>query len=211
MRKRIDTLKSSLRDEVLIACYFAVGMRNKSLPILRRGLRDRRLTERSLAEVFLHLSLLLGFPTMLEGLAMLRSVMGDAKTSHTNKLSDKDRFARGTTVLKRVYGRMYDRLLANLKSVHPELPELITRDVYGRIISRPGLSLKDREVINVAVLTIQELHEQLYSHIRGALRLGVSAKNIERVILMSSRIGGTDPARSLSMLSKLIASRGQTV
>ncbi len=193
-------LEKSLRDYVLVASFFATGRRERSIPIIKRGLLSGRLKERKLAELFLHLSLLLGFPAALEGLTILRSITGK---SDSTRGPVKTRFSRGTLALKRVYGRTYDRLLNNLKSLHHALPGLVTQDIYGHVVSRPGLSLRDREVVNIAILTIQQLRQQLFSHIRGALRMGVSAKAIKVVIRLSARIGGVDPAMPLSMLSQL--------
>ncbi len=138
---------------------------------------------------------------MLEGLTILRAVTGISDSTEGATLNDKIISRRGILTLKRVYGRSYDRLLDNLKSLHDELPGLIVRNVYGQIVSRPGLALKEREIVNVAVLTIQKLNQQLYSHIRGALRLGVSAETVEGVIRLAARISHVPPASALSILA----------
>ncbi len=201
------TLDARLRDFVLIASLFATGDREKAIPVVKAGLRMHRCTERTLSELFLHISLLLGFPSMLEGLSMLRLITGKSDSQRRTIMSERDKARRGKAALKRVYGRAYGRLLENLKSLHRDLPVLITRDVYGHMIARPGLSLKEREIVNVAVLGIQRLNQQLFSHIRGALRLGVPPKTIRSAILISARVSGINPSSSLSILSSLAANR----
>lgn len=199
----VQHLSAGARDSVLIASYFAVRKRSEAARVIKKGLSNSRLTEPMLSELFLHLSLLLGFPTMLDGFAMLRSATGKSDSTRFVTLSNKQLRNRGKRALKIVYGHALDRLLANLKSLHTQVPDLIIRDVYGRIIARPGLALRDREIINVAVLTIQGLDQQLYSHIRGALRLRVSASAVRTTILLASKAAGVNPASALSMVSSL--------
>jgi 4-carboxymuconolactone decarboxylase len=163
--------------------------------------------ERMFSELFLHLSLLLGFPTMLEGLTTLRTIAAKPAAGPVKA----ERIAlvkkRGMNKLRRIYGSTLNRLLANLRSLHEDVPEMIIRDVYGRTVSRRGLSLREREIVNVAVLSIQQLDQQLHSHIRGALALRVSRKSLRRIINMAARIAHTDPKISLNLLSSLARSR----
>jgi 4-carboxymuconolactone decarboxylase len=159
------------------------------------------------SELFLHLSLLLGFPTMLEGLTTLRTIAakpaaGPVKAERVALVKK-----RGMNKLQRIYGSTLNRLLANLRSLHDDVPEMIVRDVYGGIISRRGLSLCEREIVNVAVLSIQQLDQQLHSHIRGALALRVSKKSLRTVIIVAARIAQTDTEISLNLLSSLAGSR----
>ncbi len=159
------------------------------------------------SELFLHLSLLLGFPTMLEGLTTLRAVATKPTATSVKTESVVLVMKRGKDVLKRIYGSALNQLLANLGSLHDDVPEMIVRDVYGRIISRRGLSLREREIVNVTVLSIQQLDQQLYSHIRGALALHVSKKSLRTVISLAARIAHADPGISLNLLSSLAESR----
>jgi len=57
---------------------------------------------------------------------------------------------------------------------HPELAEWILEDGYGKVLSRPVLSIRERELIVVAVLSALRLPLQLESHVRGALRVGAT-------------------------------------
>ena len=144
---------------------------------------------------------------MLEGLAVLRSVFPKTKRPHRMTPSIGLVKRRGLRSLNRIYGSALDRLLINLDSLHDEIPDVIVREVYGKIISRPGLSLREREIVNVAVLSIQHLDEQLYSHIRGALRLHVSETTLRIVIQSASKIGHSDPRVPLELLSSLVHTR----
>ena len=62
---------------------------------------------------------------------------------------------------------------------HPDLARWILEDGYGKVLSRPILSLRERELIVVAVLAALDLPLQLESHVRGALRVGATKRQVE--------------------------------
>ena len=65
-----------------------------------------------------------------------------------------------------------------------ELGRYLVEFVFGDIYSRPGLSVREREVITVAVLTALGGRDlQLGVHMKAALHLGVSAKELEEIVL----------------------------
>jgi len=55
-------------------------------------------------------------------------------------------------------------------------------DAYGKVIGRPGLDLKRRELCTVATTAVLGTAEQLHSHLRGALNTGASSEEIEAVL-----------------------------
>jgi alkylhydroperoxidase/carboxymuconolactone decarboxylase family protein YurZ len=192
---------------VLIAAHCTVGRRSEALRIIEKGIGKDGVPERFFSELFLHLSLLLGFPTMLEGLSMLRTIAVKSNTSYRKSARGALVTKQGRKTLERVYGSTLDRLLTNLRFLHDIIPDVIVHDVYGRIISRRGLSLREREIVNVAVLSIQRLDQQLYSHIRGALRVHVSEETLRVAIQTGARIARTSPRTSLNLLASLAGSK----
>jgi alkylhydroperoxidase/carboxymuconolactone decarboxylase family protein YurZ len=89
---------------------------------------------------------------------------------------------RGYATLSKVYGKQTEKLLNALDRLHPLLRTMIVEDVYGRVIARPGMTLRERELVNLVVLTVQGLEKQLYSHLRGALRMGVSPTSLRSLL-----------------------------
>jgi len=84
----------------------------------------------------------------------------------------------GEALCRRIYGPVYDRMIARMAGFHPDLADWILADGYGRVLSRPGLPIRDRELIVVAVLAALKLPKQLESHVRGALRVGATPKDV---------------------------------
>src|SRR6266704_734036 len=89
---------------------------------------------------------------------------------------------RGAAVCRAVYGRAYHKLLVNLRALHPALEDLVLVDAYGKVIGRPGLDLKRRELCTVAAIAVLGTAQQLHSHLRGALNTGATVTEIEAVL-----------------------------
>lgn len=69
----------------------------------------------------------------------------------------------------------------------------IVEDAYGKIFSRRGLTLGERELMNVAALFLLDFDPQLYSHLRGALRVGVKVGALQQCIFALARMSGSSP------------------
>ena len=95
----------------------------------------------------------------------------------------------GVTNCQRVYGEKSEKLISNIKEFSPDLAEWLVLEGYGKVLGRKGLSLKERELSIVAVLTVLGFEDQLYSHINGAFRAGASILEIGKVIENLSLIG----------------------
>ncbi len=93
------------------------------------------------------------------------------------------RRARGLRLCRRIYGRSTGALLRRMGAFHPDLAAWILEDGYGRVLARPGLPARDRELLAVAALAASGgLERQLESHLRGARRLGATERRIRDVL-----------------------------
>lgn len=125
--------------------------------------------------------LFVGYPGALRALAVWREVAGPAVG--TEPESDPSTWPeRGETVCREVYGHAYDRLRENIRALHPGLGEWMLTEGYGKVLGRPGLALRVRELCIAALLAAQGATEQLYSHLRGALRVGASAEDVSEML-----------------------------
>src|SRR2546421_537952 len=88
----------------------------------------------------------------------------------------------GAAVCRDVYGRAYHKLLVNLRELHPALEHLVLVDAYGKVIGRPGLDLKRRELATVAAIAVLGTAQQLHSHLRGALNTGATPDEVDAVL-----------------------------
>lgn len=91
--------------------------------------------------------------------------------------------ARGERICRRVYGPVYERLVRRMSGLHPALADWIREIGYGRVLSRPVLTLRERELLAVAVLaSTPGVGPQLESHVRGAIRLGASEGELRELL-----------------------------
>src|SRR2546426_49634 len=62
--------------------------------------------------------------------------------------------------------------------------DLVLVDAYGKVIGRPGLDMKRRELCTVAAIAVLGTAQQLHSHLRGALNTGATREEIEAVLAL---------------------------
>ena len=80
---------------------------------------------------------------------------------------------------------------------------------YGKVLGRPGLSFKERELCVVAVLTVLRFEDQLYSHINGAVRAKASIEEIEKVVRNLDQLTGKKySAFGIKVLTRYWRNRG---
>src|SRR5881296_2961848 len=150
--------------------------------------RDARVPGPWIEELLLQSMLVVGYPLALVAFAAWRGVGGPApiEGDGAEDLAHADWeswAARGAAVCREVYGRAYHKLLVNLRALHPALEDLVLVDAYGKVIGRPGLDLKRRELCTVAaVAVLGTAPQQLHSHLRGALNTGATAAEVEGVL-----------------------------
>jgi len=141
-------------------------------------------------ELLLQSMLVVGYPLALVAFAVWREVSGplpDEGGPDAEQLAHEDWEAwtvRGAAVCREVYGRAYHKLLLNLRVLHPALEDLVLVDAYGKVIGRPGLDMKRRELCTVAAIAVLGTAQQLHSHLRGALNVGASAAEVEGVLAL---------------------------
>lgn len=93
------------------------------------------------------------------------------------------RYDRGLALLTQVGGANTAQVLAGMADIAPDLARL-TVEFYSDIYSRPGLTLPQRQVLNVAALTaLGTAAPQLRLHIDGALNVGVTPTEVVEVIM----------------------------
>ena len=108
----------------------------------------------------------------------------------------RGRRRRGTVLCRRIYGSAYGRLLRRMNEYHPDLADWMLEDGYGKVLSRPGLTLRQRELLIVPVLAALQLPLQLDSHVRGAMRVGATRAEIAGVLRACGLTGSEAIVRS---------------
>lgn len=130
-----------------------------------------------LHEAFLQVVLFAGYARAINAFGALHEIRPERPFRRSAGSSRGDRLCR------RIYGPSYGPLMRRMTVLHPDLAEWIVRDGYGRVLSRPGLTVRERELLAVAALAaLGGLEKQLESHVRGARRVGASEAQIRAVL-----------------------------
>src|SRR5213595_2178302 len=171
-------------------------------PALRQRLvaaRAAAVPDIRIEELLLQSLLVVGYPLALVAFGVWREITGPASGRGVGGVGgeelaheDWESWAkRGAAVCAAVYGRAYHKLLLNLRGLHPALEDLVLVDAYGKVIGRPGLDLKRRELCTVAEIAVLDAAEQLHSHLRGALNTGAEPEEVDAVLELVA--GDLDP------------------
>jgi alkylhydroperoxidase/carboxymuconolactone decarboxylase family protein YurZ len=78
----------------------------------------------------------------------------------------------------------------------PDYYDHVQQSAFGDIWTRPGLSVRDRSMITVAVLASLGQPEELRAHLAGALNAGLSREEIVEVLMHISIYAGVPAAGS---------------
>src|SRR6266496_6493996 len=192
-----DGTASALEAQTAALVRVAAAVARGNPPELKARLaaaRDARVPGLWIEELLLQSMLVVGYPLALVAFGAWRAVGGPAPVEGDGAEdlahSDWESWtARGAAVCRAVYGRAYHKLLLNLRALHPALEDLVLVDAYGKVIGRPGLDLKRRELATVAAIAVLGTAQQLHSHLRGALNTGASVEQVEAVLeLVGSRL-----------------------
>src|SRR5438034_690489 len=170
-----DALDPATTALVRVAAALAEG----KVAVLRDrfvAARTARVPDRWIEELLLQSLLVVGYPLALVAFGVWREVQGPLSGPSDGggggggggeELAHEDWQSwatRGSAVCAAVYGRAYHKLLLNLRALHPALEDLVLVDAYGKVIGRPGLDLKRRELCTVEPRAADHLPVRVHQH-----------------------------------------------
>jgi len=95
-----------------------------------------------------------------------------------------ENYEAGLAVRRKVLGDAYvDASLARADDFFGPLQDFLTEHAWGAVWTREGLSLKQRSMLNLAILTAINRPAELAIHLRGALNNGVTREEIREIFL----------------------------
>jgi 4-carboxymuconolactone decarboxylase len=95
-----------------------------------------------------------------------------------------EKFEKGLALRKQVLGAEYvEKSMAGADSFSMPMQELSTEYCWGHVWTRPGLALRDRSLINIAMISALNRPHELKLHVKAALNNGLSREEIREVIL----------------------------
>lgn len=109
----------------------------------------------------------------------------------------------GMTMRKRVLGEAHvARSEAALTPLDQPFRDFILEGVWGRVWTRPGLSVRDRSLLCLGILSALHHHDEFRLHVRATRNTGVTPEEIAEVLLQVAAYGGVPAANTALKLAK---------
>jgi len=97
------------------------------------------------------------------------------------------KYEAGMAARRKVLGDEYvDKALSSATSFTKPLQDMVTENCWGEIWADGILPDKTRSLVTIATLAALKASTELKAHVRGALRNGCSAEEIQDVLLQST-------------------------
>ncbi|MEU3269433.1 4-carboxymuconolactone decarboxylase [Saccharomonospora sp. NPDC006951] len=113
----------------------------------------------------------------------------------TTEGTHHESYERGIDMRKRVLGAEHvERSLANVSEFSRPIQELVTEYCWGEVWTRQGIEPRTRSMLNLAMLTALNRPHELAVHVRGAVHNGVTAAEIQEVLLQTAIYVGVPAA-----------------
>jgi 4-carboxymuconolactone decarboxylase len=104
-------------------------------------------------------------------------------------------YDKGLATRQQVMGEDFvARAFAGMTDFTAPIQQHITRAAWGDVWQRPGLDLKTRSLVTVALLTALGKQHELKGHVRGALNNGATVAELQEVLLHAAVYCGVPAA-----------------
>lgn len=206
---RFSRPEPEVRWLVLAAAATALGSREVTLHVLRR-IREAGVGTGPVREAILQTYLFAGYPRAINALAELAALWGDDPPpgAELDLVADLDRqedwIRDGAALCETVYGPGYRKLLELMARLSPELGRWMIVEGYGKVLSRPELDPRARELTAVGALLMLHVPAQLRAHLRGALHVGATAEDVRGTIAAAAVLAPETEPFAIDLLESLL-------
>ncbi|MFC5303524.1 4-carboxymuconolactone decarboxylase [Azospirillum picis] len=120
-------------------------------------------------------------------------------------MQDRDLYDRGLAVRRSVLGDAHvDRSLDRAGAFDRDFQEFITKTAWGQIWTRPGLDVKTRSMLTIAMLAALGRDGELALHIRATRNTGVSRDEVKEILLQAAVYAGVPAANHAMALARAV-------
>ena len=116
-------------------------------------------------------------------------------------MANKADLEKGLELRKKLLGKRASAVTA-LGELAPDLEEIMTEVLFGRVWTRPGLEPKMRSAITIASLMAMQRLPQLKGHIANGLNMGLSKEEIIEILIHIAFYAGVPTAVNAFQLAK---------
>lgn len=114
-----------------------------------------------------------------------------------------DLYDKGLQTRREVLGAAYvDASLKSADEFSQPMQEMVTQYCWGDVWNRPGLSRRDRSLLNLAMLTALNRPHEMKLHVRGAINNGLTKEEIREALLQTAIYCGVPAAMESFRVAK---------
>ncbi len=108
-----------------------------------------------------------------------------------------DLYERGLAIRRKVLGDAHvDRAGANANDLTRDFQRYITEAAWGSVWTRPGLDVRTRSMLTIAMLAALGRHEELVLHVRATRNTGVTREEIVEIVIQCAVYAGVPAANA---------------
>jgi quercetin dioxygenase-like cupin family protein/alkylhydroperoxidase/carboxymuconolactone decarboxylase family protein YurZ len=185
---------------------------------------DAGLTINEIKEVLVHLYAYCGFPRSLQGINTFIAVLESRKAKGiTDKIgreatpdkSGLSKYQRGKNALQTLTGQAEREPKTGYAAFAPVIDTFLKEHLFADIFDRDILTYSEREIVTVSALTsLGGVEPMMQSHIRIALRLGITESQLREMLSIIEASVGKEEAdagrRVLSGITNSTATQSAT-
>ncbi len=111
--------------------------------------------------------------------------------TQSRQSAGESRLDRGKRALAEIDGAAGETVIASLADIAPDFATYLLEFPFGDIYSRPGLTVRDREIATIAALAaLGNAAPQLKVHVAAGLNVGLSRQEIVEVLMQMAVYAG---------------------
>lgn len=120
-------------------------------------------------------------------------------------MEDKDLYDRGMAVRRSVLGDAHvDRSLERATEFDADFQEFITKTAWGQIWTRPGLDIRTRSMLTIAMLAALGKDGELKLHIRATRNTGVTRDEVKEILMQAAVYAGVPAGNHAMALARAV-------
>lgn len=120
-------------------------------------------------------------------------------------MENEELYSRGMKARRTVLGDSHvDKAEANKTDFDADFQEYITKNAWGSVWSRPGLTARERSLITISLMAALGHEEELALHLRATRNTGATENDIKEVLLHTAVYAGVPAANAAFRIAKEI-------
>lgn len=146
------------------------------------------ITREEILETIMQVTPFAGWPVGVEAIRAAEDIIGPYEKGKEDDKNLSERRQKGKNIIRQLCGGdKRDEVFILIEKSYPDFMKVVTEGhLFGEIWSRPLLSLRDRSMITIAILTALRFENELKAHMRFALNLGLALDEVLEITMQSA-------------------------